>query len=259
MTANEKQPIEVRPAGPGSGWVLARLGDPNVISRHPTQLAAIKAGRPMAKREETVFVLRGRDGRVRARSSYRDSDPATAPPRPARTRAPAPPHERHVVPELDRKQFESLFHPGTRIPLPALLLDRIDGALARARRANGSIALLVVGEIEPESTETAVDFVAIVRMLEKVMRPGDTIARGPDDSTLVVVCDTISCAADAEMIAARLVSKAEVACRIQSTFSGDDRDAAALLARAFKRWATDQQRRRADVERANAPGELKLR
>jgi hypothetical protein len=133
------------------------------------------------------------------------------------------------------------------MPVPALLLDRIDGALARARRLNCSIALLVVGEIEPERTEIAVDLVAIAEALESVMRPGDTIARGPDDSTLVVVCNAISCAADAEMIAARLVSKAGVPCRIQSTFSGDDRDAAALLARAFKRWATSQRRRRAAV------------
>jgi len=37
------------------------------------------------------------------------------------------------------------------------------------------------------------------------------------------VCNAISCAADAEMIAARLVNKAGGECRIQSTFSGADR------------------------------------
>jgi Uncharacterized protein conserved in bacteria (DUF2188) len=252
MTTKRKQPIEVRPAGPGSGWVLARLGDPNVISRHDTQLAAIKVGKPLARRDETEFVLRGRDGRVRSRSSYRDAGAPRRRPNPARTRAAATSPERHLVPEVDRTEFESLFYPGTRMPLPALLLDRIDGALLRARRANCSIALLVVGEIESENTETAVDYMAVAPVLESVMRPGDTIALGPDGSTLVVVCNTISCAADAEMIAARLVDKAGVRCQIQSTFSGDDRDAAVLLRRAFKRWATGQERRRAEVQRASA-------
>jgi hypothetical protein len=233
--------------------VLARLGDPNVISRHDTQLAAIKVGKPLARRDETEFVLRGRDGRVRARSSYRDAGPPRRRASAARTRTAPASQERRFVPETDRKEFESLFHPGTRMPLPALLLDRIDGALLRARRDNCSIALLVVGEIEPESTETAVDYIAVARVLESVMRPGDTIALGPDDSTLVVVCNAISCAADAEMIAARLVNKAGVECRIQSTFSGDDRDAAVLLARAFKRWATSQQRRAAELQHASAP------
>ena len=252
MTTKRKQPVEVRPAGPGSGWVLARLGDPNVISRHDTQLAAIKVGKPLARQDETEFVLRGRDGRVRSRSSYRDARPPRRRRNPGRTSAvPASP-ERHFVPERDRKEFESLFHPGTRMPLPALLLDRIDGALLRARRLNCSIALLVVGEIEPANAETAVDYIAVAQELELVMRPGDTIALGPDDSTLVVVCNTISCAADAEMIAARLVEKAGVQCRIQSTFSGDDRDAAMLLGRAFKRWVTSQERRRAELQRASA-------
>jgi hypothetical protein len=253
MTAKRKRPIEVRPAGPGSGWVLARLGDPNVISRHATQLAAIKVGKPLAKRDETEFVLRGRDGRVRARSSYRDAPPPSRRTNPARTRAAVTSQDAHFVPERHRKDFESLFHPGTRMPLPALLLDRIDGALLRARRVNGSIALLMIGEIEPDSADTTVDLNAVARALESAMRPGDTIARGPGDSTLVVVCNTISCAADAEMIAARLVDKAALTCRIQSTFSGDDRDAAVLLARAFKRWATSQERRRPEFERASAP------
>ena len=66
MTTHDKKPIEVRPAGPGSGWVVARQGDPDVISRHPTQLAAIKAGKPLARREATDFVVKGRDGHVRA-------------------------------------------------------------------------------------------------------------------------------------------------------------------------------------------------
>ena len=239
MTTHDKKPIEVRPAGPGSGWVVARQGDPDVISRHPTQLAAIKSGKPLARREATDFVVKGRDGHVRARSSYRDAHP------PDRRR-------RHSVPDLDREPFETRFHPDTRVPLAAPLLDRIDSALTRAQRANCFIGLLIVGEIEAESSDPRVDLMEIAQALESVMRPGDTVVPGPDDSTLLVICNTISCAADGEMIADRLVSRAGVVCRIQSTFSGGERDAEALLTRAFRRWTTDQERRRAELQPANA-------
>ena len=116
MTTHNKQPIEVRPAGPGSGWVVARQDDPNVISRHPTQLEAIKAGKPLARREATDFVVKGRDGRVRARSSYRDVHP------PDRRR-------RRFVPDLDREPLETRFDSAAQVPLAAPLLDRIDAAL----------------------------------------------------------------------------------------------------------------------------------
>jgi Uncharacterized protein conserved in bacteria (DUF2188) len=240
MTTHDKKPIEVRPAGPGSGWVVAREGDPDEISRHPTQLAAIKEGKPLARREATDFVVKGRDGHVRARSSYRGAHP------PDRRR-------RHFVPDLDREPFETRFPPATSVALAAPLLDRIDAALARAQRANCFIALLVMGEIEAESSDPSdVDLMEVAQALESVMRPGDTVVRGPDDSTLLVICNTISCAADGEMIADRLVSKAGVVCRIQSTFSGGERDAEALLTRAIRRWTTDQERRRAERQPVDA-------
>jgi hypothetical protein len=72
---NKTKPIEVRPAkGPNSGWELARQGDTRPMSTHRTQLEAADAGRKVAKRERTEFVLKGRNGRIRDRSSY-GSDP----------------------------------------------------------------------------------------------------------------------------------------------------------------------------------------
>ena len=111
---------------------------------------------------------------------------------------------------------------------------------------------MIVGEIEAESGDPHVDLMEIAQALESVMRPGDTVVPGPDDSTLLVICNTISCATDGEIIADRLVSRAGVVCRIQSTFSGGERDAEALLTRAFRRWTTDQERRRAELQPANA-------
>ena len=72
---NKTKPIEVRPAkGPGSGWELARQGDASPMSTYRTQDEAARAGRRTAKREQTEFVLKGRNGRIRDRSSY-GSDP----------------------------------------------------------------------------------------------------------------------------------------------------------------------------------------
>jgi hypothetical protein len=69
MPANRTKPIEVRPAK-GSGWEVAHQGDTRDASTHRTQLEAARAGRRMAKREQTEFVLKGRNGRIRDRSSY---------------------------------------------------------------------------------------------------------------------------------------------------------------------------------------------
>lgn len=72
---NKTKPIEVRPAkGPGAGWEIARQGDASPMSRYRTQDEAAQAGRRTAKREQTEFVLKGRNGRIRDRSSY-GSDP----------------------------------------------------------------------------------------------------------------------------------------------------------------------------------------
>jgi Uncharacterized protein conserved in bacteria (DUF2188) len=75
MPSNRNKPIEVRPVkGPDRGWQVACQGSSGAISKHRTQQAAVKRGRPLAEREQTEFVLKGRNGRVRDRSSY-GSDP----------------------------------------------------------------------------------------------------------------------------------------------------------------------------------------
>ena len=72
---NKSKPIEVRPAkGSGAGWEVARQGDNRAMSLHPTQAEAREAGRKTARRERTEFILKGRNGQIRDRSSY-GSDP----------------------------------------------------------------------------------------------------------------------------------------------------------------------------------------
>ena len=70
-----KKVIEVRPAkGESSGWEVSRRGAARPLSTHKTQAAAVKKAKPLAKRERGEFVLKGRGGRIRDRSSY-GSDP----------------------------------------------------------------------------------------------------------------------------------------------------------------------------------------
>jgi GGDEF domain-containing protein len=131
------------------------------------------------------------------------------------------------------------------MPRRDLLLDRIDAALRQAQHDSCFVALLVMGDFDSGTNPRgAVDLSDLAQRLEPLMRPDDTVARGPGDSTLVVVCHRIACAVDGEMIAARLVSKLlPIVCRVRSTFSGADRDADLLLARAFRHWVLDQERR----------------
>ena len=71
MPANRNKAIEVRPAkGADPGWEVARQGTSRPLSTHRSQQAAINKGRPIAKREGTEFVVKGRTGRIRDRSSY---------------------------------------------------------------------------------------------------------------------------------------------------------------------------------------------
>jgi hypothetical protein len=68
---NKTKPIEVRPAkGPNTGWELVRQGDTRPMSTYRTQQEAARVGRRTAKREQSEFVLKGRNGRIRDRSSY---------------------------------------------------------------------------------------------------------------------------------------------------------------------------------------------
>jgi uncharacterized protein (TIGR02271 family) len=51
-------------------WAVVREGNDRATSLHPTQAEAAKAGRDIARRDQTGFLLHGRDGRIRERSDY---------------------------------------------------------------------------------------------------------------------------------------------------------------------------------------------
>ena len=62
-----KKNISVGPSGQGT-WNVDRGG--TTISRHRTQATAIDKATPIAKREQTDLIIKGRDGRIRSKDSY---------------------------------------------------------------------------------------------------------------------------------------------------------------------------------------------
>jgi uncharacterized protein (TIGR02271 family) len=71
-----KPPVHVEPRE--NGWAVGREGSERATSVHPTQSEAAKAGRELARRDETEFFLHAQDGRVREHRSYGEGLP-TAP------------------------------------------------------------------------------------------------------------------------------------------------------------------------------------
>ena len=54
----------------GDEWVVTREGETEPASRHPTEDAAVDAGRLMAQSEQAELLVHGHDGEVRERDSY---------------------------------------------------------------------------------------------------------------------------------------------------------------------------------------------
>jgi Uncharacterized protein conserved in bacteria (DUF2188) len=73
------KPVHVVPQG--DRWTVKREGAQRASSLHDTQAEAEKAGRPLARTDQTEFYLHGRDGQIREKDSY-GNDPN--PPKDAR-------------------------------------------------------------------------------------------------------------------------------------------------------------------------------
>lgn len=73
---NSKKPVHVVPRD--DGWAVEREGSSRASSLHSTQAEAEQAGRTTARKDETEFLLHGRDGRIRERDSY-GNDPHPPP------------------------------------------------------------------------------------------------------------------------------------------------------------------------------------
>src|SRR5829696_3804461 len=70
-----KSPVHVELRG--SGWAVVREGSERAKTVHPTQSEAAKAGRELARRDETEFFLHAQDGRIREHRNYGEGSSAT--------------------------------------------------------------------------------------------------------------------------------------------------------------------------------------
>jgi uncharacterized protein (TIGR02271 family) len=73
MSMAKKPPVHVLPRD--EGWAVVREGNETATSVHPTQAEAAEAGREMARKDMTSFLLHAKDGHVRDRSDYSE-DPS---------------------------------------------------------------------------------------------------------------------------------------------------------------------------------------
>ncbi|MGZ4759046.1 MAG: EAL domain-containing protein, partial [Acidimicrobiales bacterium] len=116
----------------------------------------------------------------------------------------------------ERKAFEQrLAHQATHDPLTglpnrSLLIDRLEGALARARRHNRRVAVLFLDldhfKVVNDSLGHGLGdrlLVAIAERLAVALRPGDTVARFGGDE-FVVLCEDLVSQHDAITIAERV-------------------------------------------------------
>ena len=130
-----------------------------------------------------------------------------------------------------QSEYENLFEPMTHLPGRALLVDRLDVALARATRLGPFVAVVVLDDVR-SSSEPSADFGAFVAHLRAGLRADDTIARIAG-RTFVLVLNDISDQDAATRVVHRLLQSSGLMCNVGITFATPPRDAPDLLGRAL--------------------------
>ena len=145
--------------------------------------------------------------------------------------------EAHFDFARDRTLYESLFDPGTRMPRRRVLLDRLGQALACERgEPTVASAILLFSEIaDIDRPGSIADLGDVARALRASVRGDETVARGPDSSTLMVVCNMVDSKEHAQLVAERLQKASGIECHVDLTVSNLADDPETLLARAVDR------------------------
>jgi diguanylate cyclase (GGDEF)-like protein/PAS domain S-box-containing protein len=194
------------------GLTLADVTHREDVDREATQLARLVRAEIDTYELEKRLVRPGGDSlwaRVTV-SAVRDDDRAT---------------EHLVVQALDVTEtrlavemltHQSLHDPLTGLPNRTLCLDRIQRALDRRRPAGSHLAVLSIDldrfkvvndSIGPAHGDAVL--LEVTRRLTEVLRAGDTASR-PSGDEFVVVCDDVSTASEAAVIADRVLAALRV-------------------------------------------------
>jgi diguanylate cyclase (GGDEF)-like protein len=116
----------------------------------------------------------------------------------------------------DRSREQALHDALTGLPNRILFLERLDHAVLRSRRSGKTAAVLfadldhfkLVNDVYGHSVGDDL-LVAVAQRLSAVLRPGDTLARMSGDE-FVILCEDLDRAAQADVIAARMVAAVAV-------------------------------------------------
>jgi GGDEF domain-containing protein len=131
---------------------------------------------------------------------------------------------------IERAHYNNLFDPVTGLPTGwALLIDRMEVALARTRRTGSLVAAFVLDKPRLAHEER---FGGVVQSLRSQLRSDDTLAKIGDDR-YVIMCADIADDAEAASLARRIINGSGVICSLGVALSiaGDSSDQ--LLARAI--------------------------
>ena len=110
----------------------------------------------------------------------------------------------------DKEHYDALFDPRSGLPKAALVRDRLQMALALARRSRKLVGLFHVGMDAPATSGSDMDamITSVARGFAAAVRPGDTVGR-LGDTELVVVCQDITYEEDAAPLVERLLATLE--------------------------------------------------
>jgi GGDEF domain-containing protein len=130
------------------------------------------------------------------------------------------------------RHHQQLLDGMTKLPGPALLIDRTRVAIARAGRSQRTVAVIVFDEVRRADGHSQ-DFVTFVDLLRRSVRADDTVAR-LSGLTFVVVLNDISDPDRPARVAQRLLQSAGVQCRLGISLGTAPTSAEELLSIALR-------------------------
>ena len=139
--------------------------------------------------------------------------------------------ERRFISEHEWSQYETLFEPGSRLPRHALLLDRIGGALARGRRTNRFVALVVFSDVRSTCTHE-LGLQEVAQLMQERLSADDTVAL-VHNLAIIAVCSSVESPEQIQAITQRVTENLGVECEVRVIFNDAQQDAELLYASAI--------------------------